>query len=42
VHELSTPPAARNRTRGCIAVSKAEIEEIWRLVPDGMSIEIRP
>jgi murein L,D-transpeptidase YafK len=29
-------------TRGCIAVTKAEIEEIWRLVPDGTPIEIRP
>lgn len=29
-------------TRGCIAVTKEEIEEIWRLVPDGTPIEIRP
>jgi murein L,D-transpeptidase YafK len=29
-------------TRGCIAVTKAEIEEIWRLVPDGTPVEIRP
>jgi murein L,D-transpeptidase YafK len=29
-------------TRGCIAVTKAEIEEIWRLVPDGAPVEIRP
>jgi murein L,D-transpeptidase YafK len=29
-------------TRGCIAVTKAEIEEIWALVPDGTPIEIRP
>lgn len=29
-------------TRGCIAVTKAEIEEIWRLVQDGTPIEIRP
>lgn len=28
-------------TRGCIAVTKDEIEEIWRLVPDGTPIEIR-
>jgi murein L,D-transpeptidase YafK len=27
-------------TRGCIAVTDAEIEEIWRLVPDGTPIEI--
>lgn len=29
-------------TRGCIAVTDAEIEEIWSLVRDGTPIEIRP
>lgn len=29
-------------TDGCIALSNAEIEELWRLVPDGTEIEIRP
>ena len=29
-------------TRGCIAVTDTEIEEIWRLVPNGVTIEIRP
>lgn len=29
-------------TDGCIALSNAEIEELWRLVPDGTVIEIRP
>jgi murein L,D-transpeptidase YafK len=29
-------------TAGCIAVSDAEIEEIWKLVPDGTVVEIRP
>jgi murein L,D-transpeptidase YafK len=29
-------------TRGCIAVTKMDIEEIWALVPDGTPIEIRP
>lgn len=29
-------------TKGCIAVTDTEIEEIWRLVPNGTSIEIRP
>lgn len=29
-------------TDGCIALSNAEIEEVWRLVPDGTPIEIRP
>jgi len=29
-------------TRGCIAVTDEEIEEIERLVPDGTTVEIRP
>lgn len=29
-------------TKGCIAVTNAEIEEIWKIVPNGTSIEIRP
>jgi murein L,D-transpeptidase YafK len=29
-------------TAGCIAVTDSEIEEIWRAVPDGTPIEIRP
>jgi murein L,D-transpeptidase YafK len=29
-------------TDGCIAVTNTEIEEIWKLVPDGTPIEIRP
>jgi len=29
-------------TQGCIAVTDAEIEEIWRAVPDGTEVEIRP
>jgi len=29
-------------TDGCIAVSNAEIEEIWPLVPVGTPVEIRP
>jgi murein L,D-transpeptidase YafK len=29
-------------TDGCIAVTDAEIEEIWSLVPDGTPVEIRP
>lgn len=28
-------------TAGCIAVTNAEIEEIWRVVPDGTPIDIR-
>lgn len=29
-------------TKGCIAVTNEEIEEIWWAVPDGTTIEIRP
>ena len=29
-------------TDGCIALSNAEIAELWSLVPDGTPIEIRP
>lgn len=29
-------------TRGCIAVTNAEIEEIWRMVPNGAVVEIVP
>jgi murein L,D-transpeptidase YafK len=34
----------RNRdwTDGCIAVTNAEIREIWSRVPDGTRVEIRP
>jgi len=29
-------------TKGCVAVTDEEIEEIWRLVPNGTPVEIRP
>jgi murein L,D-transpeptidase YafK len=29
-------------TQGCIAVTNPEIRELWRAVPDGTPIEIRP
>jgi lipoprotein-anchoring transpeptidase ErfK/SrfK len=32
----------RDWTAGCIAVTNTEIEEIWRAVPNGTPIEIRP
>ena len=32
----------RDWTRGCIAVSDAEMEEIWSLVADGTAVEINP
>ena len=28
-------------TAGCIGVASDEVEEIWRVVPDGTPIEIR-
>lgn len=31
-----------NWTDGCIAVTDREIEEIWRLVPDGTPVDILP
>jgi murein L,D-transpeptidase YafK len=33
---------SRDWTDGCIAVSNAEIEQLWKLVPDGTKIIIRP
>lgn len=36
------PPIARDWTDGCIALSNAEIEQIWDVVRDGAEIEIRP
>jgi murein L,D-transpeptidase YafK len=32
----------RDWTLGCIAVTNIEIEEIWRVVPNGAVVEIRP
>jgi len=29
-------------TAGCIAITDEEIEELWRVTPDGTTIEIRP
>lgn len=34
--------ASGDWTDGCIALSNAEIEEVWNQVPDGTPIEIRP
>lgn len=33
---------ARDWTEGCIALNNEHIDEIWRVVPDGTPIEIRP
>jgi len=29
-------------TKGCIAVTDGEMDEVWRAVPDGTPIEIKP
>jgi murein L,D-transpeptidase YafK len=39
---LGAAHRAMDWTDGCIAVTEAEIDEIWDLVPDGTPIEIRP
>ncbi|MBI3646621.1 MAG: L,D-transpeptidase family protein [Acidobacteriales bacterium] len=39
---LGAAHRAMDWTDGCIAVTDAEIDEIWELVPDGTPIEIRP
>jgi len=38
---LGSAHLARDWTDGCIAVTDAEMDEIWRAVPDGTVIEIR-
>lgn len=38
----STTRIAGDWTDGCIALSDAEIADLWQLVPDGTPIEIRP
>lgn len=35
------PPIARDWTDGCIALSNAEIKQLWDIVPDGTPITIR-
>lgn len=39
---LQSGRIAGDWTDGCIALSNAEIEELWQIVPDGTVIEIRP
>ena len=39
---LGAEHARYDWTLGCIAVSNKEIEEIWKLVPAGTPVEIRP
>lgn len=42
IHGGSTPGDFRDWTEGCVAVTDAEIEEIWRLVPLGTPVRIDP
>jgi murein L,D-transpeptidase YafK len=35
-------PISRDWTDGCIALSNAEIEQLWKVVPDGIKITIQP
>ncbi len=36
------PTISRDWTDGCIALSDAEIDQLWRVVPDGIGITIQP
>lgn len=38
---LGSAHVAKDWTLGCIAVTNQEIDEIWKLVPNGIPIEIR-
>ena len=42
IHGSPPPGYTRDWTDGCIAVTNAQIEEIWRLVPIGTPIRINP
>lgn len=39
---MGTAHRQKDWTAGCIAVTDEEIEELWRIIPDGTPIEIRP
>lgn len=39
---LGSAHRLRDWTDGCIAVTDAEMNEIWQLVPDGARVEIQP
>jgi murein L,D-transpeptidase YafK len=39
---LGATHRALDWTDGCVAVTNAEMDEIWELVQDGTAIEIRP
>jgi murein L,D-transpeptidase YafK len=39
---LGSAHLARDWTLGCIALTNEEIEEVWRVTPNGTTVEIRP
>ena len=39
---MDSPHRNGDWTAGCIALTDTEIEELWRITPDGTPIEIRP
>lgn len=39
---LGTAHRKMDWTAGCIAITDEEIEELWRVTPDGTTVEIRP
>lgn len=40
--DMATLHAEANWTKGCIAVNNQEMDEIFKMIPDGTPIEIRP
>ena len=40
--KLRTPHGKRDWTAGCVAVTDAEIREVWSLVPTGVPVRIHP
>ncbi|HEY6838715.1 MAG TPA: L,D-transpeptidase family protein, partial [Geobacteraceae bacterium] len=40
--DLGEFQASVNWTKGCIALSNTEMDELWQLVPDGTPIDIKP
>lgn len=42
IHGGTPPGESRDWTEGCVAVTNAEIEEIWSLVPLGTPVRIDP
>ena len=41
-HQSADFHPATDWTAGCIAVTNEEMDELWRITPDGTTVEIRP